>query len=157
MASSSAAGQAAQRFALILSGIGRGLSGNSIITALRDAGLGLRRSTALSLIATARDYYAKRVTTAGLNYTSPVPPDAVSQWVSKTKTGYGHAVSVYMRDIGTGQVVQKYYTAYSQTLLTPADAVQAALNAYGDQAEAYKQTMMGGILTNVVQYAPSEV
>lgn len=157
MAGTNAAGQAAQRFAYILSGIGRGLSGNKIISELRTAGLGVRRSVAFDLIAQARNYYQKRVTTAGLDYNNPVPADAVSQWVSKTKTGYGHAVSVYLRDIGTGAIVQKYYTAYSQTLLTPGQAVQQALDAYGQQAEIYKQTMMGGILTNVVQYTPSQV
>lgn len=149
------AGQISQRFGLILSGIGQGLSGNKIIASLSSAGLGIRRSTALNLISQARAYYASRVTTAGLNYSNPVPANAVTQWVSKNKTGYGHAVSVYMRDVGTGNVVQKYYTAYSQTLLTPAQAVQQALDAYGQQAEIYKQTMLGGILTNVVQYTPA--
>jgi hypothetical protein len=157
MVSSRVAGAISQRFAYILAGIGQGMSGNKIIQTLRDAGLGLRRSTALSLISTARDYYNKRVTTAGLDYNNPVPASAVSPWASKTKTGYGHAVSVYLRDIGTGNVVQKYFTAYSQTLLTPGEAVAAALSAYGDQAEVYRQTMMGGVLTNVVQYTPSEI
>lgn len=150
------AGEISQRFGLILAGIGRGLSGNKIIGELSSAGLGVRRSTALDLISKARAYYQSRVTTAGLNYQNPVPQDAVTEWVSKNKTGYGHAVSVYMRDVGTGNIVQKYYTAYSQTLLTPAQAVQQALDAYGEQAEIYKQAMLGGILTNVVQYVPAE-
>lgn len=149
-------GEISQRFGLILGGIGRGLTGNRIIAELQTAGLGVRRSTALQLISRARDYYEKRVATAGLDYNNPVPADTVTQWVSKNKTGYGHAVEVTVRDIGTGGLKTLHYTAYSRTLLTPADAVQQAIDAYSQHAEIYRQTIQGGILTNVVEYVPAE-
>lgn len=150
-------GEISQRFGLILGGIGRGLSGNRIIATLQTAGLGIRRSAALQLISQARSFYASRVTTAGLDYQNPVPASAVTPWASRNKTGFGHTVSLYLRNVGTGEIVERYYTAYSQTLLTPAQAVQQGMSAYQGTAEIYKQTMTGGILTNVVQYVPGEV
>lgn len=150
------AGEISQRFGYILGGIGRGLSGNQIIAELTTAGLSARRSTLLSLISTARDYYAKRVTVAGLDYNNPVPAEATTDWVSKNKTGYGFAVQVVARDIGTGGLKTLHYTAYSQTLLTPAQAVQQAIDAYSDQAELYRQKIEGAILANVVNYVPAE-
>lgn len=151
------AGDISLRFSLILGGIGRGLSGNAIIRELQDAGLGARRGTLLDLISQARSFYGAQPVTAGLDYTNPVPQDAVTAWPSRTMTGYGHVVQIITRDIGTGTMGTRWYTAVSDSLLTPQQAIQQAFDVNADAAQTYEYTMVGGILQNVVGYTPMEV
>lgn len=151
------AGDISLRFSLILGGIGRGLSGNQIIKELQDAGLGARRQTLLGLITQARSFYAAQPVVAGLDYANPVPEDAVTSWPSRSMTGYGHVVQILTRDIGTGTPGVRWYTAVSDQLMTPAQAIQQAFDVNADAAQTYEYTMVGGILSNVIAYTPMEV
>lgn len=151
------AGDISLRYSIILGGIGRGLSGNKIIQELTAAGLGARRSTLLGLISDARATYAAQERTAGLDFENPVPPDAITRWPSRTSTGYGHVVKLPIRNVGTGVIGERYHTVLSPHPMTPAEAIQEAMNANGDAAERYEYTIMGGILVNVVEYVPTVV
>lgn len=151
------AGDISLRYSIILGGIGRGLSGNRIIQELTAAGLGARRSTLLGLISDARATYAAQERTAGLDFENPVPPDAITRWPSKNSTGYGHIVKLPIRNIGTGKMDERYHTVLSPVPLTPAQAIQEAIDAKAEAAAEYEYTVMGGILINVVEYIPMVV
>lgn len=150
-------GSRSQQFAFLLGAAGRGISANKALQALRDAGLGIGRTLGLQYFKKALAVVAQRAGAAGLDWANPIPEDFAREWPSARRTGYGVTVRINAINNVTGNEIEVYHTTYTQTLITPGEAINNAIDAYSEPRYADEFTMQYGAVSNVVSYIPAVV
>jgi hypothetical protein len=144
------------QFSFLLGAAGRGLSANKALTALRQAGMGIGRTLGLKLYRTAKAIVEQRPAAAGLDWNNPIPDDFARDWPSARRGGYGVTVRINAVNHVTGNEIDVYHTTYTNTLITPAEAVSNAIDKYSEPKYADEFTMEYGVVSNVVKYTPDE-
>ena len=131
-----------------------GLSGAEFIRYLRATGEGARESEVRALLKTA---YA----TLRTNPDEPFgDPDAVpdfgtaSPWPTVSATGVKQAVELTYRQKATGTLITVPYQVTSENGVTRAEAIAKAIEAYSDNAERYKQELVGAVHTKTFVLVP---
>ncbi len=150
-------GNARMIFGLALRGISEGLSGNKIFTAARDAGIRLRRTDALKIIADAR----KLVGEYGQEPFRPMgaAPTAaeLGRWPTQGAEGVIQTIRLTYRERKTGRIVEQHYSVKSGQGVTRQTAVNAATDAYQAAAERYQQDLIGAVHLGGAQLIPTQV
>lgn len=100
----------------IESGIGKGLSANSIQNALRDAGIGIRRQDLLALAREARAAVLIRSDLERLPRDIVVTPERVRTAITRTVAPFTYVVKVTGFDADTGEDREVTLTAHSTEL-----------------------------------------
>ncbi len=145
----------AQQFAFMLRGAGEGLSGQRVLGALREAGLGLRRQQFYRLWAQAQEV-SRASATAAMAPPDQVP-DAASFPPTPTRGATGVLQSVRLQYVErvTGQVRTLHYQVKGEAARTPQQVVNAAVGAYEGHAERYQVRLFAATYTGGVRLVPS--
>ena len=145
-----------EQLSFMISGASQGLSGNQVISALREGGLGIRRQQFYRLWGTAQAIARE----AGLEPTRPlsespnltqVPPVATRQ-----AEGYLHTVRLVYRERMTGNQRVVYHNTKSDQLLTRQEAIDQAIAAYEGHSEEYETDLLAAVHTSAIHLVPVE-
>jgi len=149
--------QGARNFAWVAAqGIKQGLSANAALRALRAAGGAIARGTWLRLYAQTRAEMDAESAEVSRPLDRRPRASEITYYETKQATGYLQHVDIYVRDRATGEVLAQPYSVKSDSLMTRADVIETALEAYGQHAERYGQTVLGATYTSTYLFAPSE-
>lgn len=130
-----------------LRAIGEGLSANKFVSALREAGMGMRRESALRLYGQAQ----RLISEYGQEITRPLDQvpgfDPKNQWPTREATGILQNVQLVYREAVTGRQVVRYFNVKTENGVTRAEAIARAVDAHAGPAERYRQTLIGAFYT----------
>lgn len=132
----------------------RGLSANRAYQELHLRGESLARSTFLKLYAEIQHDYALQVEELSKPLDTRPHASEIRPYVSQRETGFMQYVDVYVRDRVTGEVMAVPYGIRTDDLLTRADTLATALDAYGAHAERYEQQVLGATYTSTYMFGP---
>lgn len=144
------------RYALLLRGAQEGLSGNQMIAALRQAGIGMRRQQFYRLWGTA----TAAVREAGVEPTRPldqVPTLSESTPFPagrKAEPGYLQTVRLVYLEPMTGKYRVVYHSTKSAAGVTRQQAITNAIDAYAAHSEEYETTLVGAAHTSTLRIVP---
>lgn len=133
--------------------IDAGMSGNAILNALSDAGIGIQRATGLRMIGEIRagaDRSADVVAMAS----DVLPDDSVlSTWSTARADGYAYQVQLFVKD-DQGEVFTLQHTVVTDSLIDKATAIDAALSDQEDSTSKYGYSAVGGLVSNIYVMTP---
>lgn len=139
--------------AYITRAVGQGLSANRAYAAVRGTELGIRRSSFLEAYGEVRAAVARTDLVAGLPGHVPVPDDAVSPWSGAPQDKLLYQVRVLVRDPQSLTISSDPVSIVSRDVLTPDEAIGAAVDIWDAGAQAGSppggQGILGGFLTAV--------
>jgi hypothetical protein len=124
-----------------------GWSANQFVTALREAGAGMRRTVALKTFAQGRALAAEygEEPTRALN---AVPTFRESrQWPTRDSTGVLQTVKLIYREAVTDRVVTRFFNVKTPEGITRQEAIDRAISANADNEAQYQQTLIGAVHT----------
>lgn len=133
------------------------VSANRWLTALREAGTGIRRAVGLRVFAEARRLAAEYGQEPTRD-TGKVPAhEEMRQWPTNSAEGVLQTVRLFYREKVTGRVIDRFYNVKSPQGLTRQAAVQQAIDANVANAERYQQELIGAFHTGAAVLVPTLV
>lgn len=138
----------AQLSGLISQGISEGMSGASMLSALKDAGAGIRSQDFYGLVREVRSAQEMAGTWAEQAVDSIPDAEAFVSHTGSAYQGYEYRVPIFYRETGLDvhDVGHKVFTIRSQELLTPQDAIEQATSIWEegrDTGTGEGQEMLG--------------
>lgn len=142
------------QLSFMIEGANQGLTGQQVLSALQEEGLGIRRQQFYRLWGTARAIAAE----AGLEPTRPldqapelanIPPVATN-----AAEGYLHTVRLVYKERVTGNQRVVYHSTKSDTPLTRQEAIDEAIDAYQAHSEEYETDLIAAVHTSVIHLVP---
>lgn len=79
--------------------------------------------------------------------------DEIQTWTSRGAQGFAQRVQVLQRG-PDGEVFSSPYLLRTDSLVTPAEAIQAAIVSYSNNAEKYQVSVLGGYYTGTFNLIP---
>lgn len=134
-----------------------GMSAAALARQLRSLGMGARDSEVRALYRIAQETISDSPDEPFADPHSIPDLATAKPWVTVTATGVKQAVEVTYRVKATGTFVTVPYMAHSQNGVTRAEAMNAAINAYAQQAERYGQELVGAVHTKTLVLTPAIV
>lgn len=134
----------------------QGLSANAGLRTLRDAGVGIRRDTWLTLYRSASTVIARSAGEPFAPLHSKPQSHEIGEYPSKSQTGYMQRVTLVYRERGTGNIIRTYHSTMGNRLVTRQQAIQNAVNAYAGEEDEYDQELIGVSYTSTVRFVPLE-
>lgn len=131
-----------------------GLSANAFDRALREAGMGARRSEVLELYKLANGIISRNPTEPFNDITQAPLAEHMAPWPTKKAEGVQQVVTLIYRDRITGKILPTYYRVSSENGIVRETAMATAINAYADHAETYGQDLVGAVHTSVYRLTP---
>lgn len=143
-----------EQLSLMIAGAARGMSGQAVLTELREAGLGVRRQQFYRLWGTARTIAAE----AGLEPTRPLneTPDLgkIPPVATKGAEGYLQTVRLVYREAVTGNQRVVFHNSKSDQPMTRQEAIDQAIAAYEGHSEEYDTTLIAAVHTSAIHLVP---
>lgn len=133
-----------------------GLSRNASLAAFREAGGQFGNEAWRRLYDEVSDSLARGSVAAGLDpYALPDPNDYAT-WTMGRGGEYVTQVKAFFRDRDSGLSGSKGYLYKTDEPHTPAEAIQAMMDEYGDpdNENEYGQSLQGGIVSNIYVTEP---
>lgn len=130
-----------------LRAVREGMSANSWLAALREAGSGVRRSVGLAIFGQARTLAREYESEPSRPLDQPPSFGEMRQWPTRASEGVLQTVQLYYREDVTGRIVQRFYNVKSAEGMTRQEAIDAAIDANVDSAERYQQVLVGAVHT----------
>lgn len=131
-----------------------GMSANAFDRALREAGLGARRSEVLNLYKLANTIVYRNPDEPFRDITQPPLGEHMAPWPTKKAEGVQQVVTLIYRDRTTGHLLPTYYRVSSESGIVRETAMATAINAYSDHADRYNQDLVGAVHTSVYRLEP---
>jgi hypothetical protein len=132
----------------ISQGIQQGMSGNQILSALQESGLGIRRSTFYETLGEVRASIGRAGEIAALPITATPPDELFTTWRQAPEGMNVYQIDIHVVDPAFGAVTMPY-SVISGSPLTVEEAVSQALDVYNSNAEKYGQRILGGMLVGL--------
>lgn len=146
-----------EQLSLMVAGAAQGMSGQAVLSELREAGLGIRRQQFYRLWGTARTMAAE----AGFEPTRPMDqkPDlaTIPPVATRQAEGYLQTVRLVYREDMTGQQRVVYHNTKSENLITRQEAVDAAIAAYTGTPSSEGQTLIAAVHTSAIHLVPVQL
>lgn len=79
--------------------------------------------------------------------------EAITPWTTRASSGFGQRVQVLQRG-PDGEVFSSPYLLRTDQLVTPAEAIQAAIVSFTANADKYQVTVLGGYYTGTFDLQP---
>ena len=123
---------------LIRQGLNEGLSGNAILSAMQEAGLGIRRQSFYQLLGEVRASSALADAWSGAPLDQIPSDDLVTDWTGGRADSYLSRVYMYVRTNvgGVLSVERRGVSIVTNELITPGDALAAAQSLYEENSES---------------------
>jgi hypothetical protein len=149
-----AAFEGGQQFSFLLRAAAEGISANQALSALSEAGIGIRRQVGLRLYAEARRVTAE----SGEEPSRPldqVPALAEAPPTpTRTRQGVLQTVTIFVRENVTGNIRALFHNTVSDTGVTRQEAINEAVDAYNDHAAEYPTVIVGAVHTSARTLVP---
>lgn len=142
-------------YPLIQKGVRAGLSANRIGSALADAGMGIRRSTLLSIVKRERTLLDHSRNLRFLPFDRAPDPERLPEALTRLRRKYSYQIGVrgYIGD--TGEPIQRFVTIASSTIITRRQAESAAMQMVEDDPDTYPIVIERVILDSVLRAGPA--
>lgn len=131
-----------------------GMSANAFLRELQQLGIGVRRSEGLSLYKIARDIATHSPDEAYRDITQAPGESELLPYPTRKATGVRQVVTLLYRDRTTGAINRTYWSTTSQNGVIRETALATAVDKYAEQAERYKQDLIGAVHTGAYRYTP---
>lgn len=146
-----------ERLQFMIAGALQGLSGASVLRELRAGGIGGRTQDFYRIWGTARSIAAE----AGLEPTRPLNERPTLGQMTPVATNGAQGVLqttrlVYKERV-TGNIRVVYHNVKSDTPMTRQEAIQAAIDAYGEHDEEYQTDLISAVHTSAIRLIPVTV
>jgi hypothetical protein len=142
-------------FGYLLRAAQQGYSANRALSALREAGMGVRRGVGLEMYGQARRLAAEYGAEISRAQTDAPTAGEMAPWPTKGAEGVMQTVRLFYREQRTGRIVDRYYSVKSTYGVTRDIAKQQAIAAYTSAADRYRQTLVAAIHTGAARLIAS--
>lgn len=132
----------------IAKGLNQGMSGNQILGALSEGGLGIRRQTFYGILGEVRASMGRAGEIASLDPESIPGANLFTTWRQAPEGMNVYQIDVHVVDPNFGTVTAPY-SVISSTELTAGEAISQALDVYTTNADKYGQRILGGMLVGL--------
>jgi hypothetical protein len=137
---------------LVQQGLSEGLSGNRMLSAFQEAGLGIRRSSFQDLVSNVRDAMAAAPGIAGSPLDQLPATDNIVEWRGGKENTYLYRLNVFTRerdDMGVFQITNVAWDIQTSSLITPGEAVDNMVSQWNQNSPDYPSELMGATVRGV--------
>jgi hypothetical protein len=137
---------------LITQGLGEGLSANSMLSAVRGAGFGIRRSSFLELVGSVRDAMTASPVIAGAPLDRLPDANAIVDWRGGKAGTYLYRLNVFTRErdeSGVFQITSVAWDIQTSELVTPEEAIATMTEQWNTNTEDYPLELLGATVRGV--------
>lgn len=133
-----------------------GLTASQWYSALRTQGIAPRSSEAFALFRIATKVAAAGGNEIGKSQAAKPRVRDLADWPTKQTSGVRQNVSLAYRNRTTGHITQTFWSVISEKGVVRSDAVEQAIRAYADHAEAYDQDLIMAVHSSAYRLVPFE-
>jgi hypothetical protein len=137
---------------IVQQGINEGLSGNAMLSAIKGAGLGIRRSSFLDLVGGVRAAALAAPDVAAMSLDQLPTAEQIVNWRGGKAGTYLYRTNVFTRerdDLGNFHFEQKSWDIQSSSLLTPQEVNDQVTDQFNANTDDYPAELLGVTLRGV--------
>lgn len=132
----------------ISAGVKQGLSGNAILGALREGGLGIRTQSFYEILGEVRASVGRAGDIANLNPETIPGDEMFSVWRQAPEGMNLYQIDMHVIDPTYGAITAPFSVASSENL-TVEQAIGRAMDVFTTNADKYGQRVLGGMLVGL--------
>lgn len=133
-----------------------GLTASQWYSMLRTQGIAPRSSEAFALYRIAVKVAATGANEVNKSQSAKPRVRDLADWPTRKTSGIRQNVTLGYRNRTTGHITQTFWSVISDKGITREDAVEQAIRAYADHAEAYDQDLIMAVHSSAYRLVPFE-
>lgn len=144
----------AYNIGVIAAAVKSGLGSKAALGAYREGGGRIDNNVWSQLFGQVRASLAAQASEAALPIDRRPLASEILPFTSSKATGFAQFVDVYTRDDATGLIQARPYMIRTDDLLTRADVIDTALDAFTAKANDYGETILGAAYVSTYLFGP---